>query len=447
MSIVLRVYRLDYQSLGVDEIASMNGADPELTWSAVIDYSTRDQPPAFFLLLHAWLKIFPFNDFNGRMLALVIGISSVMAIFFLGQEVKNRQVGLIASLITSFSYIHIYFSQDVRFYTLVFLLSTLSYLFYNRAVKSTKVFDSILYSLSTTLLLYTHYFGLVVFASQGIIFLLLIIFYPTQRKFIVLSVLSALLVIVSIIPWIPVFFSDSQIQIFWIQPEPFYFPLKYFYVYFKDVITCFIFATLLIIYFFSLFKAFKLNHKIDRVDLILLGGVAFSFLIPIIYSILRTPLLHVRYTIIALPPLIVMICLGLSFLRASIQRIILITTCCTSLFSLVVLEKYYTKIQKEDWRGLVKGVIKTATATDVSVSRHAWYCNYYFKSLHSEFRTIQPAQLNIENEKPTGVWWLSGFDVRPTPDTVEVYLLKKGYLLKRTDSLFRARASYYKLID
>lgn len=447
MSIVLRVYRLDYQSLSIDEIASMNGADPELSWSSVIDYSTRDQPPAFFLLLHIWLKIFPFNDFNGRMLALVIGISGVVAMFFLGQEVRDRKFGLIASLITSLSYIHIYFSQDIRFYTLVFLLSTLSYLYYIRAVRSAKVVDFVFYSLSTTLLMYTHYFGLVVFASQGILFLLLNIFYPTPRRFIFLSMLSALLVILCIIPWVPVFLSDSQIQIFWIPQEPFYFPIKYFYVYFKDVISCFVFATLLIIYFLNLLKTFKINHKIDKVDFILLGGVAFGFFIPIIYSIFRTPLLHVRYTMIALPPLIIMICLGLSLLRASIQRIILITTCCTSLFSLVVIEKYYTKIQKEDWRGLANDVIKTGARADVVVSRYAWYCNYYFKSLHSEFRTILPAHFSIENQKPLGVWWLDGFDVRPAPDTVEVHLLKKGYLLTKTDSLFHARASYYKLID
>jgi len=444
MAIALRLYQLDYQSLGIDEIASMNGADPDLTWSAVVNYSMTDQPPTFFLLLHAWFKVFPYNDFYGRLLPLIIGLWGIVAIFFFGKEVKGSRVGLIASLITSQSYIHIYFSQEVRFYTLVFLFSTLSYLFFIRAVKLERIIDFVFYSLSTALLLYTHYFGLVVFASQGLLFILLIILYPVNRRFIILSVLSGLSVVISIIPWIPIFFSDSETQNFWIQAEPFYFLIKYFYVYFKDIFSSFVFATVLIIYLLSRYKLFKANHSIDRVDLLVVGGVAFSFIIPLIYSILQTPMLHIRYTLIALPPLIIMISLGFTFLKARLQTILLIATCFTSLFSLVVIEKYYVKILKEDWRGLVNDVIKSGSPTDVIVSRYEWYCNYYFKSLHSEFRARLPNQFKLEDQHRPGVWWLDGFDVLPTPDTAEVNLLKKGYLLRKTDTLYRARASYYR---
>ena len=65
LALVLRLYHLDYQSLWVDEIASMNGSNPEMTVSSVIQYSVLDQPPAFFLLLHGWLKIFTVtNNFD-----------------------------------------------------------------------------------------------------------------------------------------------------------------------------------------------------------------------------------------------------------------------------------------------------------------------------------------------------------------------------------------------
>jgi len=447
MSIALRLYHLNYQSYEVDEIASMNGADPDLSWSAVVNYAMRDQPPAFFLLLHGWLKVFPFNDFNGRLLAMIIGVAGVVAIFFLGKEARDSQVGLFASLITALSYIHIFFSQDTRFYTLVFLFSTLSYLFFIRAARSGRVIDFVFYSLSTASLLYTHYFGLVVFASQGVLFILLIILYPPNRRFILLSLLSALLIVVSIISWIPIFFSDSKTQNYWIQMESFYFPVRYFYVYFKDVFSCFVFASVLLYYFLAKYKLFKVNRTIDRVDLILLGGVALSFIIPLIYSFFYIPILHVRYTLIAVPPLVVMISLGFSVLKSRLQTILLIATCCTSLFSLIVIEKYYAKIIKEDWRGLVTGVIQTANPTDVILSNYEWYCNYYFKSRHSEFRAVLPNRFNIEDQKPPRVWWLDGWRVSPTPDTVEIKLLKKGYLLKKTDRVFRAMASCYILSE
>ena len=241
----------------------MNGADPELATSAVIQYSALDQPPAFFLLLHSWFKFFPFTDFYGRLLATVIGLAGIVAIFFLGKEVKDSRVGLIAALITSLSYIHIFFSQEVRFYTLVFLAATLSYIFFVRSTKTERLPDFIFYVLSTALLLYTHYFGLVVLVSQGILFVLLIVLYPASGRFIILSTLSAIGVLVLIFPWIPVLFSDAQTQHFWIKPEPFYFPIKYFYVYFKDVLSCFVFAPILLFYLFNQYKQFRSGKTID----------------------------------------------------------------------------------------------------------------------------------------------------------------------------------------
>ena len=402
--------------------------------------------PRHFFLLHSWLRIFPFNDFYGRLLSLAIGILGIIAIFFLGKEVKDSKLGLIASLFTAINYLHIYFSQEVRFYTLVFLLSSLSYLFFIRAAKSARVLVFFLYSLSTLLLLYTHYFGLVVFASQGILFVLIIILYPVDKRFILLSILFGMLVVIGVSPWIPIFFSDAKAENFWIQPIPVFFLINYFWVYFKDVLSCFFFAVLLIVYFFSLYKQFRSRHSIDRVDMILFGGTALSFLIPLLYSLVQTPMLHVRYTLIALPSLIVMISLGIRLIgRPGFQKTILIITFCSSLISLVVFQKFYSEIKKEDWRGIVTAVINEAAPGDVSVSRHSWYCNYYFKSLHSPIRAIQSSQFNLENQKPTGVWWLDGFDMSPGLNPLEVTLLKNGYLRRKSDSLYGAKASYYQL--
>jgi len=444
IALALRLYHLDFQGLWVDEIASMNGTDPEMSWKAVITYSVTDQPPAFFLLLHGWFKLFPFNDFYGRLLSVLVGILGIISIFFLGKEIKDGQTGLLGALITTFSFIHILLSQEVRFYTLLFLFSSLSYLFLIRAVKYSRITDFILYTASTAVVIYTHYFGLVIFASQGCIFVLLIAFYPADRRFIIRSIVSALITIILVSPWIPIFASDAQIQDFWIQSESFYFPIRYFYVYFKDVIASFLFAFFIILYFVGQYKKIK-NGPLDKIDLILICWPALCFLIPVIYSIIQTPLLQVRYTLIALPAIIVLICLGLQHLKPQFQKILIVITCCSSFFSLVIIEKYYTKSQKEDWRGMIKLVIEHSSANDQIVSGMSWYCNYYFKTYDSPLRAIPAEQFNTENKKPPGVWWLDGFKLSPVPDAQELNLLQQGYFLKQTDSLFRARASYYQL--
>jgi uncharacterized membrane protein len=446
-AVALRLYNLDYQSLWIDEIASMNGTEPELTAQAVINYSVGDQPPAFFLMLHEWFKIFPFTDFSGRLFALVIGIPGIVTVFFLGKEIKDNRTGLVSALITSINYQHIFYSQEVRFYTLLFFLSSLSYLFFLRAAKSARVLDFVVYTLSTTGLLYTHYYGLVVFASQGVLFVLLCFFYPVTRRFVSLAIGSAILTTLFILPWIPVFFSDAQVSKFWIPAEPFYFPIRYFYLYFKDVVSSIIFATIILFYFYKLYKKVKSEGYLKLHDFILTGWAFLSFLIPVVYSLIRTPMLQVRYTLIALPALIVMISLGLSSLAPRMQKVLIMTVFCTSLFSLIVIEQYYSRPLKEDWRSLVKNIIAKSTATDVIVSRNAWYCNYYFKTLHSSLRSLFPEQFSLEHQRPATIWWLDGVNTGSAPDPIEETLLINGYHLEYTDSLFRTRASRYTLMN
>jgi mannosyltransferase len=441
----IRLYHLGHQSLWVDEIASMNGAAPQQTWAQVIAYSVSDQPPAFFLLLHGWLKIFAYSDVSGRALGVVIGLAGIIAMFFLGKELKDTSTGLTASAITTFSYIHILFSQEIRFYTLVFFFATLSYLFFIRAVRMHTPANFIFYSLFTAALIYTHYFGAVVFASQGILFLLLVALYRASRQFIVSSVAAAVLVLIIVSPWIPVLFADANMEEFWIQHESFLFPIKYFYVYFKDVTAAIVFALMIFFYLADRFRRYKAARHIDQADFILLGGITLSFLLPLIYSFVNIPLLHVRYSIIALPLIIVVISLGFSLLKPSFRKTLLPFVCITSLLSLVLIEKFYEKPQKEDWRGITKKIATEATADDVVVSPEAWYCNYYFGQLHFSAGSILPSQLDLQSKKPAGIFWIRGFQEAGSMDTDEVNLIQNGYTRVRTDSLFKVRASYYRL--
>jgi mannosyltransferase len=438
----LRFYHLEYQSLWVDEIATMNGSDPDRTWALVVEYCRYDQPPAYFFAMHAWFKAFPFNDFFGRMPAALLGLAGIIAMYFFGKEVKDSRTGLIAAIITTFSYIHILFSQEARFYTLLFLGTALSYLFFIRSVKFKAILDFVLYGIFTSIVLYTHYFGLVVFATQGLLFCFLLILYPRSSRFILLSIITGIAVAISIIPWIPVFFSDIQIKEFWIQMEPFYFPLKYFYVYFKDVVSCLAFGSALIFYGFKTYRQYSTSRSISQVDFILIGGVLFSMLIPLIYSLVRTPMLQVRYTLILLPALIIMISIGIGYLAGRYQWVLVAVTSCTSIFSLLVVEEYYSRVRKEDWRGIVARVIDEGKPGELVISSQPWYCNYYFKVKGSATRAFTIDDYKSGIAAP-GIWWLDAFQVETVPADVANRLEVDGFESKKTYKHYRANVIYY----
>lgn len=444
LAFALRLYNLNVQSLWVDEIVSMTEVDPELRLDEVIQKTVIDQPPAFFIALHGWFNVVEYNEFNGRLFSVFTGIACVIAMFFLGKEAKDEKVGLTAALLTAVNYMSILFSQEIRFYSFLFLFTTLSYFFFIRAVKCNKILDFIFYSLSTILVAYTHYYGLVVIASQGIIFLGLVLIFPTNKKFITSAIISALIIISAFSPWLPIIFSDFQTPEFWIKNEPFYFPIVYFYVYFKDIFACSVFAISIILYFIKIFKNLKEKQGIDNTTFILIGWGIFSYLIPLIYSIVRIPMLQVRYTIIALPCLIIIISLGFFILKEKLRTILLIITCCTIIFSLIFIENYYTKIRKEDWRGVISSVVKQAGPQDVIISDYAYYCNYYFKALGAEFRAIVPGEMNLSSF-PVRIWWIDGFHVHVENTHTENTLIERGYIIQKTDSLFNVKASLYLL--
>src|SRR3954470_1786632 len=54
----IRFYKLDYSGLWLDEIFSMEEADPGTSLATVYDSIKKDQPPVYFFALHAYLKWF-----------------------------------------------------------------------------------------------------------------------------------------------------------------------------------------------------------------------------------------------------------------------------------------------------------------------------------------------------------------------------------------------------
>ncbi|MDJ0795278.1 MAG: glycosyltransferase family 39 protein [Calothrix sp. MO_167.B12] len=119
----LRLYQLGSESLWVDEMFSILGAEK-------LNQSTR---PLYFALLRVWM-IFGTSDAWLRGLALLFGIGSIFFTYQLGRRLASQPVGLIAALLMTFSPLFINHSQEIRFYTLSTFLCIagtliLSYLF------------------------------------------------------------------------------------------------------------------------------------------------------------------------------------------------------------------------------------------------------------------------------------------------------------------------------
>jgi mannosyltransferase len=114
-------------------------------------------PPLHYYYLHGWIKAFGASEISGRVSSLVLGLLSIIAIYFLGKEIfKSKKTGLYASFLVAISSFQSFYSIWTRMYMLFFLFSILSFYFLLKALRQDKTKDWILTGLFVLLALYSH---------------------------------------------------------------------------------------------------------------------------------------------------------------------------------------------------------------------------------------------------------------------------------------------------
>jgi uncharacterized membrane protein len=125
--IFLRIYNLDLKGLWLDEIYSVYALYSLPSVSSLwADYMATDSSSPFYeLVLLAWTAIFGYSDFAVRMPNAILGILAVAAMLFAARGAVDRSVALSATILLAFSWPAIFYSQEVRSYSLVLLFSVL----------------------------------------------------------------------------------------------------------------------------------------------------------------------------------------------------------------------------------------------------------------------------------------------------------------------------------
>lgn len=126
-------------------------------WSGI---KSQCHMPFYYLYLKFFMSLFGQSDLVLRLTSVLSGILSIIAMYFTGLE-KDKKTGLIAALFTAISSFLIYYSQEVRLYSLLFLFSALSLLFTIRLTKNTNLKNLILLIISNLLIIFTHTIGFV----------------------------------------------------------------------------------------------------------------------------------------------------------------------------------------------------------------------------------------------------------------------------------------------
>jgi len=192
IGMILRVINLN-QSFWLDEAAQLVMSQNSLSWiwfSRVGDF----HPPLFYFLTHFWMQI-SYSEVILRLLPVIPGLLTIPAIYLLVSRLFSKRIGLYAALFTAINPYLVYYSQELRSYSLMLFLSILSM---NYLVRKQWFW----LTLVNTLLLYSHYSSFLFILSQ-ITFVLF--YYRNNLKVYLMSVISTL---VLFLPWLPQFLKQ-----------------------------------------------------------------------------------------------------------------------------------------------------------------------------------------------------------------------------------------------
>lgn len=132
-----------------------------------------NNPPLFEIILHFWIKIFGIEPVSVRFLPVLFGSLTVIFIYRIAERLFEFEVALTASLLYTFSTISIFYSHDCRVYTLFLLLTTMSvYLFILLLEEESGYRNKFLFCLVNILIIYSHYFGFIVWCIEGVYILI-----------------------------------------------------------------------------------------------------------------------------------------------------------------------------------------------------------------------------------------------------------------------------------
>jgi uncharacterized membrane protein len=404
LGLFLRFYDINGESLWLDEGNFIIKAQRSLE-SLIFDLSLRiHHSPLYFIVLHYWIQLFGDSVIITRTLSAIFGFIAILLIYRLASFMFGKNTGLLTSFILAISSFHISYSQEVKGYSLMVLLTLLSMFFFIQLFQKVNLKIVLGYTIASILLLYTHYYGFFILFVQNFYFLTWVIFARNAQKlnFIKWITLQGILFFLYV-PWVWLLtrytFKVQKMDVAGSLSIPIIRPSDSWFTHirgrtiselptpsFDSVIHTFIefagsYALLWLFLFLSLISFFvikktagiinkknlfisiersKWNVKLSSLcqNYLLSIWIIIPVFLPLTVSFLFKPIYATRYTIAASLPLYILSAHGIlrfgnRYLKTSIIIIIVI-------LSIWNIKTYYTKTDKQQWREVAQYIDNNA---------------------------------------------------------------------------------------
>jgi uncharacterized membrane protein len=166
-------------------------------------------PPLYFLIMKPLYELLPYGEIYLLIPSIVFAIVGILITAKIGKIIGGTDIGFFALCIAVSSVPLITYGLELRPYTLTFCLSSLTLLMYIKRLKRETNKNILYYGISLLLLLYCHYFGLILALSYALIDLYLYLRKEISRKCIFSNIIIGLL----FLPWVFMVFHTSGMKL------------------------------------------------------------------------------------------------------------------------------------------------------------------------------------------------------------------------------------------
>jgi mannosyltransferase len=409
----LRFNGIADESIWLDEGVSISTS--RMSVSDIVNWTASDiHPPFYYLALKGW-TIFGQSEFVFRSFSAVLGVLTVLVVYCVCLDLFGKRVGLVASLLLAVNPVNVYYSQEVRMFSLMAFLVLVSCYAFWKCLSAPRMRFLVVYVVSSVLMLYTHYFGVLVLVFQGLYFAALFLFNRNLIKDKKTVAGSLIVVFLLFVPWLPALYGavfNPQVGMAW-MPKPDLFLLRDCYFgmmggFAPDVRGVSDFWGLLIISVFFAVVGLVIALRKPFSGRAFFSAFALFPIVVLIISLMVTPILLLRQVSIFIPELLVVMTFGVLFVASKIpwkqpvsgKLCAVVAICVLVGMNLVSVYQSYAVNTKEDWRSVALDASNVSETVPIILP--VWYVKIPFDYYYTGNATVDIAASLSEIENAIG---------------------------------------------
>ena len=366
IALFFRIYNLNFEDYWFDEQAGFWIADPFLTFTETIERSKNldfGTHIVFNLMLKKFFLFFNYDPQIGRIIPVIFGFLSIPAISYLAFQIQKGSSYILVAFLCSINFYLISYSQELRSYTLIFLVGILSIIFFykifeNEISLKKKYIYSFLYILFSLLGATLHIFFFIIIISQ---LTYLILNYYFNKKKIIFNFIC--------VTCIPIFYLIIKFDLlllqltidddFWVPQIELAFFINFFFSRFfgSNIMGTIYLSVLLYLIIINRKNIFNFSEKYFLLILLLF----FSYFLPIMYGFLQNPILTDRYIIFVLIPIFILISNLTLNLRDNKKKYLILFLIISSSLANNYIEIFNRKISKPQFNKSLEYISNTNT--------------------------------------------------------------------------------------